>query len=125
MLAALNVGALLLGVAAGGLVATIVALGLSGVLSILGVESGSDVGLVLGVVVGLFAGGWIGGRRAIHSHRFHGMVTGLLLAFVIMAIARFGGSPAGTITILWLALISVVVSGVGGWLGGRQARKPT
>lgn len=122
MLAALNVGALLLGVATGGLVATVIALSLSGVLSIVGLESGADVGLVVGVVLGLFAGGWIGGRRAVHSHRFHGMVTGLLLAFVIMAIARFGGSNAGALTILWLALLSAAISGLGGWLGGRTLR---
>jgi hypothetical protein len=47
-------------------------------------------------------------------------VTGLLLAFVMMVIARLGGSTAGTWTILWLALVSVVTSGLAGWLAGRR-----
>lgn len=119
MLAALNIGALGLGVASGGLAAALVALITSGLLAILGVDSGADIGLVSGVMLGLFAGGWVAGRRSVHSHRFHGMVTGLLLAFLIMVIARFGGSDAGTLTILWLALLSLAVSGLGGWLGGR------
>ena len=122
MLAALNIGALALGVASGGLLATFVALLFSGLLSVIGVEGGSDIGLVIGVTAGLFVGGWIAGSRSAHSHRFHGMVTGLLLAFVIMAVARFGGSPAGAGTILWLALLSLVIAGAGGWMAGRRLR---
>lgn len=123
VLAALNFGAVALGVAAGGLAASIVGLLVGGVLAVIGFETGPDIGLVVGMLSGLAAGGWLAGRRARHSHRFHGMVTGLILAFMIMVIARLGGSPADTLTVVWLAIVSVVISGVAGWLAGR--RKPT
>ena len=121
MLAALNLGAVLAGVAAGGLGASVVALVMSGVLTLLGVEAGPDIGLVLGVLSGLAAGGWVAGARSAHSHRFHGMVTGLALALVLLVIARLGGSPAPTWTVIWLALIAVVVAGLTGWLAGRRS----
>lgn len=120
MLAALNFLALILGVAAGGLAASLLALALGGGLAILGVEAGPDIGLVLGVVAGLFTGGWVAGWRANHSERFHGMVTGLVLAFVVIVIARLGGSPASTPVVLWLAVLSVAISGLSGWLAGRR-----
>jgi hypothetical protein len=49
------------------------------------------------------------------------MITGLLLAFAIMVIARLGGSPAPTPTVIWLAVVSVAVAGFFGWLAGRRA----
>lgn len=119
MLAALNFGAIVIGVAAGGLAASVVGLLVAGLLSVFGLESGSDIGLAVGIFSGLAVGGWLAGRRSVHSHRFHGMVTGLLLAFVIMVIARLGGSPAPTWTVLWLALVAIAVSGLFGWLAGR------
>lgn len=120
MLAALNFGALILGVASGGLAASVLALLISGILTLAGVDEGADIGLVVGVLVGLAVGGWISGARARHSERFHGAVTGLLLAFIIVFVARLGGSPAPTNSVLWLALISVAVGGLTGWLAGRQ-----
>jgi hypothetical protein len=120
LLAALNFGAVFAGIATGALTSSLVALALGGLLAILDVDSGPDVGLVTGVLVGLAAAGWVAGRRAVHSHRFHGMVTGLTLAFVVMVVARLGGSPASLATILWLALLSVVVAGFSGWLAGRR-----
>lgn len=110
----------MLGVAAGGLTASLVSLILSGGLGLAGVDAGTDVGLVLGILGGLAAGGWVAGARATHSHRFHGMVAGLLQAFLVILIARVGGSPASTPTVLWLALVSVAVSGLFGWLAGRR-----
>ncbi|HEX6220270.1 MAG TPA: hypothetical protein VF115_04175 [Acidimicrobiia bacterium] len=120
VLAALNFGAVALGVAAGGLTASIVGLAVSGLLTIIGVDGGADIGLVIGILSGLFAGGWLAGGRSVHSHRFHGMVTGLALAFGIVVIARLGGSPAETLTVVWLAVLSIVVSGLSGWLAGRR-----
>jgi len=121
MLAALNLGAVALGVAAGGLLASLTALVVSGTLTLVGVEAGADIGLVIGVLAGLAVGGWVAGLRSVHSHRFHGMITGLVLAFVIVLIARLGGSPAPTPTVLWLALVAVAVAGLFGWLAGRRA----
>ena len=120
VLAALNIGAVLVGVATGGLVASIVGLLLSGLLAVLGVDSGPDIGLVIAIVTGMAAGGYMAGARAKHSSRFHGAVTGLVLAFLVMVIAVLGGSPASTLTIIWLAILSIVVSGMGGWLAGQR-----
>ncbi|HEX6947173.1 MAG TPA: hypothetical protein VF246_07465 [Acidimicrobiia bacterium] len=119
MLAALNLGAVILGVAAGGLTASILGLVLGFGLSFAG-DWGPDVGLVVGILAGLAVGGWLAGSRSRHSHRFHGAVTGLALAFVIVIIARLGGSPASTGSVLWLALLSIVVGGSMGWLAGRR-----
>jgi hypothetical protein len=122
MLAALNIVAIGLGLGAGSLAATVLALALGGLLTIVGVEGGADIGLVSGVVVGLAVAGWVSGHMARHSERFHGAVTGLLLAGLIVFVARIGGSPAPTISVLWLALVAVVIAGLGGWLAGRRKR---
>lgn len=122
MLAALNFGAVALGVAIGGLTASLVALLLSGGLALAGADAGADIGLVSGIVVGLGAGGWVAGSRAVHSERFHGMVSGLLLAFVVVLIARLGGSPASTPVVIWLAIFSMAIAGLAGWLAGRRKR---
>jgi hypothetical protein len=122
MLAALNFAAVALGVATGALSASVLALILSGGLTVVGVEDGAGIGLVIGVISGLAAGGWVAGSRAVHSQRFHGMVTGLLLAFVVVVIARLGESPASTGVVIWLAFLSVAISGLAGWMAGRRKR---
>jgi len=120
VLAALNVGAVALGVASGSLAASVFALVVGGGLTIAGVETGSDIGLVVGILLGLGVGGWVAGVKAKHSGRFHGAVTGLLIAFLIVVIARLGGSAAPTPTVVWLAVLSILVSGIAGWLAGRR-----
>ena len=120
MLAALNFAAIALGVAGGGLATSVLALTISGALALAGVDTGPDIGLVLGVLTGLLTGGWVAGSRAVHSERFHGMVTGLALAFIVVVIARLGGSPASTPVVIWLAVLSVAISGLGGWLAGKR-----
>ncbi|HSK07011.1 MAG TPA: hypothetical protein VK990_05780 [Acidimicrobiia bacterium] len=122
MLAALNITAVGLGLGAGGLSATIVALVLGSLLSVTGVENGADIGLVTGGGFGLAVSGWVSGRLARHSERFHGAVTGLLLAGLIIVVARMGGSPAPTVTVIWLALLAATVAGSTGWLAGRRKR---
>lgn len=120
MLAALNIQALGLGLAGGGLIATVLALGLGGALSLAGVTDGPDIGLVVGVLLGLFAGGRIAGRMSVHSHRFHGSVVGLLLAGVIILLASLGGASASVLNVIWLAVVAMAAGGFGGWLGGRS-----
>jgi hypothetical protein len=120
VLAALNFGAVLLGVATGGLAASVVALVVGGALAVFGVETGPEMGLAMGVFTGLAIAGWVAGLRSRHSHRFHGMVTGLVLAFLILVVARLGGSPASTPTVIWLAIVAVAVAGITGWMGGRR-----
>ncbi len=123
MLAALNIAAVGLGVGAGGLSATIVSLALGGLLALLGVENGANIGLTTGVIGGLAVAGWVSGRLARHSERFHGAVTGLVLAGVVILVARLGGSPASTTSVIWLAVVAMLTSGMTGWLAGR--RKPS
>jgi putative membrane protein (TIGR04086 family) len=120
MLATLNLGAVIRGVGAGGLAASLLALGLSVVLTLLGLEESTGIGLVIGVVAGLAAGGWIAGWRAPHTHRFHGMVTGLLLAFMVVIVARTRGSAASIWVIAWQVVLAVAVAGTAGWLAGRR-----
>lgn len=120
VLAALDVGAVIIGVASGGLVASLLALLAGGALTLAGVEGGAEMGLIAGILIGLAVGGWVAGARARQSSRFHGAVTGLLLAFLVVVIARLGGSPAPTPTVLWMALLSIVVGGVGGWVAGLR-----
>jgi hypothetical protein len=122
MLAALNIVAVGIGLGAGGLSATILALVVGSLLSLIGVENGADIGLVTGVGFGLAVSGWVSGRLARHSERFHGAVTGLLLAGLIIVVARMGGSPAPTVTVIWLALVAATVAGSTGWLAGRRKR---
>jgi len=125
MLAALNIAAVGLGIGAGGLSATICALALGGLLTLLDVENGADIGVTLGVIIGLAVAGWVSGRMARHSERFHGAVTGLVLAGVVILVARLGGSPASTPSVIWLAALAAVIAGLTGWLAGRNKRSTT
>ena len=118
----MNIGAVLIGVAAGGLAASAVGLLLGGALAVLGVDQGPGIGLVVGMLTGLATGGWVAGARARHSSRFHGAVTGLVMAFVVMMIAVLGGSPASTLSVIWLAVLSTLISGAAGWVAGRRTR---
>jgi hypothetical protein len=120
MLAALNLGAVALGIASGGLAASLVAFLTGGALTLLDVEGGADMGLVVGVLVGFIVAGYVSGLRSSHSPRFHGQVSGLGLAAIVVLVARLGGSPAPTTTILWLALLAIVVSGLTAWYAGRR-----
>jgi hypothetical protein len=121
MLAALNIAAVGLGVGAGGLSATVAAFAFSLLLGATD-DDAPYGGLLIGIVIGFAVGGWVAGRLAPHSERFHGAVTGLLLAGVYIVVASLGGSTAGTGSVLGLALIAVVVSGAAGWLAGRRKR---
>ncbi len=125
MLAALNVAAVILGLASGGLVASLLGLAIGGGLALMGVEAGPGIGLVVGILSGLVTGGWVAGIRAKHSFRFHGSITGLGLAFVIVIVARLGGSPAPITQVLWLALLSIVLGGFSGWMAGRRKHRAT
>jgi len=120
MLAALNFGAVLAGLASGALSASLLALIASVALTSLGMDTGSDIGLATGVFTGLAVGGWVAGSRSVHSHRFHGMVAGLGLAFIILVVAQLGGAASSLLDVIWLAVVSIAIAGLGGWLAGRR-----
>ncbi len=121
MLAALNFVAVGLGVGAGGLSATVAAFAFS---LLLGPNDGDAPygGLLVGITIGFAVAGWVAGRMARHSERFHGAVSGLLLAGLYIVVASLGGGVVATGSVLGLALIAVVVSGGAAWLAGRRKR---
>ena len=124
MLATLRIPAVLLGIGAGALAATIAAVLVEVVVQVSTENVEAGAGLVPGVVAGFLVGGFVAGRSAIIAHRFHGSVTGLALTGVVVFIARLGGSPAGAGPVLFLALIGIVIGGLGGaWAGRRHGRE--
>jgi putative membrane protein (TIGR04086 family) len=120
MLAVLHLRAVLLGLAAGTLV--------SAVLFIIGLliarltqaEAAPGLSLAVSLIAGLFSAGYAAGRIAPVSGRFHGSITALGIAAIVIVVARLSGSPAPTGQVLFLALIAIVLGGLGGWLGGRR-----
>jgi putative membrane protein (TIGR04086 family) len=123
VLAAVRWPAVMLGLGAGGLTATVVALVAWPLLQLAGVGGAGQAGLTLGIVTGFIAGGFVAGRMAPTAHRFHGSLAGLALAGLVLVVARLGGSPAPTPQVLWLALLALVVAGLGGVLGGRGRKE--
>ncbi len=120
MLATLRIPALLLGLGAGALAATLVSLIAEFAYQAI-VDSGeSGAGLVPGIVVGFLVGGYVAGHLAIVANRFHGSVTGLALSGLVVFIARGGGSPATLGPVLFLAVIGMILGGVAGSVAGRR-----
>ena len=69
---------------------------------------------------GLLAGGYAAGRMAPVSARFHGSLAGMGMAVVVVVVARLGGSPAPAGSVLLLAVLAIVLGGLGGLAGGRR-----
>ena len=94
-----------------------------------GADQGAAVALSVSLLAGLAAGGFLAGRMAPYNGRFHGSITGLAMAAVVLVISLLGGSPAPTGQVALLALIAIVVGGISGWMGGRRryngATEPT
>jgi putative membrane protein (TIGR04086 family) len=122
MLASLRILAVLAGLGIGTLTATVLSLLLWALLSALGFEDAALAGLTVAFVVGLAIGGFTAGSMTTYAHRFHGAVTGLAIAALVLVIALFGGSPAPTTQVLWLALLAVLLGGSGGAIAGRRNR---
>jgi hypothetical protein len=119
MLGTLRLSAVMIGAAAGARVsAGIFLVGLL-IARLAGSEEGPAAVLSVSLLGGLAAGGFLAGRVAPFNGRFHGSITGLAMAAVVLAISVLGGSPAPTGQVVLLAAIAIVVGGVSGWLGGR------
>lgn len=112
-------GAVLLGVGAGSLLTTILALAAWPVLELLSVRPAPIAALLFGIVIGLAGGGFVAGRIARLAQLFHGALSGLGLAGLVTIVARLGGSPAATSRVLVLAVVAVVVGGLGGAISTR------
>jgi hypothetical protein len=122
MLGTLRWGAVLGGVGAAGVTATLGGLLVWPLLEILRVEEAPLAAITIGTLIGLGSAGWVSGRLAVHSPRFHGSVAALGFAGVVLVVARLGGSPAPLLQVLILCLLAVVVGGaIGTWAGRRKA----
>jgi hypothetical protein len=120
VLAAVRWGAVVIGVGAGALATTLLALGFWGVLEIVGVEEPALAGLTAALLVGFAVAGYAAGRLTAVFARFHGSLAGFGLAGLTVVIARLGGSPAPTTQVLLLAGLGVLLGGAGGVVAGRH-----
>jgi hypothetical protein len=125
MLGTLRWGAVLAGVGAGGVTATLGGLLVWPLLEVLGVEGAPLAAITVGTLIGLGSAGFVAGRLALHSPRFHGSVAALGFAGLVLVIARLGGSPAPILQVLLLCLLGVVVGGATGIWGGRRGAGTT
>ena len=129
MLGTVRISAVMVGTAGGALVAgAVFLLGLL-IARLVGAEEGPALVLSFSLLAGLTGGGYLAGRVAPFNGRFHGSITGLAMAAVVLLISILGGSPAPTSQVVLLAAIAIVVGGFAGWLGGRRRynvdREPT
>ena len=129
MLGTVRISAVMVGTAGGALVAgAVFLLGLL-IARLVGAEEGPALVLSFSLVAGLTGGGYLARRVAPFNGRFHGSITGLAMAAVVLLISILGGSPAPTSQVVLLAAIAIVVGGFAGWLGGRRRynvdREPT
>jgi len=120
MLGVVRISAVMVGTAGGALVSSAVfLLGLL-VARLVGADEGAAIVLSVSLLAGLAGGGYLAGRVAPFNGRFHGSITGLVMAAVVLVISILGGSPAPTGQVALLAAIAIVVGGFSGWLGGRR-----
>ena len=115
----LSIGAIIMGAVAGVLVAALVSLVVWGILLLTGMDNPEDPALMAGVVIGLIGAGYAGGRLTRPSAT-HGMLAGLVMAFIVGAVSIASDSPAPPITIAILVLLSAVVGRLGGLVAGRR-----
>ena len=120
MLGTLRISAVLIGAAAGTLVAGVVFLVGLLIARVVGADEGPALVLSASLLAGLAAGGYLAGRLAPFNGRFHGSISGLAMAAVVLLISILGGSPAPTSQVALLAVIAIVVGGLAGWLGSRR-----
>ncbi len=98
-----------------------------GLLAVLGVEDPATTAIIVGAPVGAVAGGWLAGRTAFRAV-FHGALTGVVFAGLVILLSVLDGSPAPAITMVGFLVGGGVLGAVGGWLALRRrggARTPT
>ena len=119
MLGSISSRAVVAGVGGGTLVAAAVYL----VGSVLVSPTSGEVLLVISLLGGLASGGGIAGRLAPLNGRFHGSLSGLGIAGVVVVVSRLGGSPAPASQVLVLAGIAIFVGGLTGWVSQPADRR--
>lgn len=83
----------------------------------------AGLALTLAVLVGMAVAGAVAGRLATVNGRFHGSVTALILAAVVVLVARLGGSPSPVGAVLLLAVAAIVIGGFAGTVAFSRARR--
>jgi hypothetical protein len=108
------------GIAAGFLVAALVAVSIWGVQLLFG--SGEDPfgAITIGAIVGAFAAGYAGGRTSL-AMVFNGAVAGVLFTGSITLLSVLDGSPAPAATRALFIVVGLVLGGLGGWVAHRRA----
>jgi putative membrane protein (TIGR04086 family) len=119
MLGVLQISVVMFGAAAGALTSAAVFLAGLVMARLFGADQAPGLVVTVSLLAGLWGGGFLAGRLAVVNGRFHGSVTGLAMAGVVVVISILGGSPAPTEQVALLAAIAIVVGGISGWLGGR------
>ena len=123
MLTAVRWNAVLMGAGVGILALAVVSLILWLLLSALGVDGAVGAATTFGMVAGFAAAGWIAGRRATFSPWFHGALSALGIALVVIVTSLRGGSPAPTPQVLLLAALATSLGSLFGFLSAKQAAK--
>lgn len=123
MLAAVRWNAVLMGAGVGILAVAVVSLILWLLLSTLDVAGAVGAATTFGMVAGFAAGGWIAGRRATFSPWFHGALSSLGIALIVIVTSLRGGSPAPTSQVILLATLAISLGSLFGFLSAKQAAK--
>lgn len=120
MLATLRPWVVMLGVAGGGLLTTLLALLVWPLMELLPVSAPPFLALLLGMVGGMLGAGWLTGRMVGRAGaQFHGSVTGLGLAGLTIVITLLGGGSASLPSVLTLILLGLILGRIGAWWAGK------
>jgi len=120
VLGILRVEAIVIGVAAGALGSGLIFALLVLLARAVGSEDLAGLALTVAVILGMSVAGFVAGRMARVNGRFHGSITALVLAAVVVIVSRLGGSPTPIAAVLLLAFAAIVIGGVSGTIGYRR-----
>lgn len=107
------------GIAAGFLVAALIAVTIWVVQLLTGAGDDPIGAITVGAVAGALAAGYTGGRVSL-ARVFNGAVSGVLFTGSITLLSVLDGSPAPATTRTLFILLGLVLGGVGGWVAHRR-----
>jgi putative membrane protein (TIGR04086 family) len=122
VLGVLRVEAVLLGLASGVLASGILFYLLVVLARAAQSETLAGLALTLAVLLGMAVAGVVAGRMARVNGRFHGSITALVLAGVVVVVSSLGGSPTPLGAVLLLAVAAIIVGGVAGTIAFNRRR---
>lgn len=107
------------GIAAGFLVAALVAVAIWVVQLVAGIGGDPIGAITVGAVIGALAAGYTAGRVSL-AQVFNGAVGGVLFTGSITLLSVLDGSPAPATTRTLFIVLGLVLGGVGGWVAHRR-----